>query len=1434
MIQKVFLLLVGVLVFEAPAAPLPLFQLKDGDRVAFLGDTLIERMQEFNHLELRLTTAWLKRNIIFRNIGWSGDTPRGVSRAGLSLLQAGREPDGEGWKQLQKQIELVKPTVVFLGYGMACSFENQSEQFIRDMRALKVAIRKSAGWPVRFVVLSSLRHEQLAGGLPSPAAHNRQLAAYTKALNAMAEVDGDYFVSLFKESDPKPRLTQNGIHAHDAGYRHIAAEICRQLKIPTHPRLATPQANALREIIRRKNKLFFDRSRPQNMAYIFGFRKHEQGNNAVEIPKFDPLVAAKEKEISARRDLPPLKNQPPVKAVVAPAKLAPFTPQKLPDFDTMEGIEINLFAENPSLAKPIQMNFDPQGRLWVATSSVYPQVKPGQVADDKIIVLEDTTGDGRADKTTVFADGLFIPTGIEPGDGGAYVAQSTQLLHLADTNGDGRADKKRIVLSGFGTEDTHHTLHTLRWGHDGRLYFNQSIYIRSHVETPHGVVRLKSGGIWHLRPDTLRAGIAYRGWCNPWGHHFDDFGNSFVTDGAGYQGISYAIPGAMHFTYAGARRIMDSISPGNYPKFAGLEILNSPHFPKTFRGAAITCDFRAHRIVRFTLSENGAGFAAKHESDFIRSSATSFRPIDVKQGPDGALYIADWSNPIIQHGEVDFRDPRRDKVHGRIWRVTFKGRKLLKLRNFTRLKNTELFDALLVNNGFDQSKARRVLHERGRDILPDLEQWLTRHSENEVAQLETLWLHEAVGDVNASLLMFALEANDARVRAAAMRVLAHWHDRLSTTQLHAAAGIRDKHPRVRLEAMRVYAEMKNSTVAHQYAKYALEALDQPVDKFIDYGLWLTMNDLAEPFVRGMQNGALNFKDKTSHAEFALRSLKPSQGAALISKLVHQRKLPADGKGPLIELVGAAGGPGELAILYKQLREGGFESAVYPRVLSSLARAAYLRNVRPVGDLAGVGDYLKINDDATRNFAVQLAGAWKRAELVKPLLVIAAEGSGVAFDSLVQIRGSQALQGLKKLAGADKPIATRQAAARALGVINLKSSLAEIFAVLKATEDANAALELWRGLLGGRGAGKLLAGGVAGAGLPKPIVTVGIRAAREGGRDEKALVAALALSQNISLLTKQMTAVELKTLAARAMKEGDPFAGERVYRRPELACTVCHAIGGAGGRVGPDFTSIGTSAQPDYLIESILYPNRKIKEGYHSVVVETKDNRSLVGVQVSESGTELVLRDAADKLVSIPRNQVKRKVNGQSLMPPALILSLTEKEQLDLYCFLSELGKAGPFDATKTGVARTWRLLPGTHRVEQYGIRKIVEADFEKKWSNHVLGAGNGAGWKILPARVNGDLPATDIVQTASVGRNVALVHIFAGTKFEIQKTANAVFSLPEGTKAEAWLDGKSLGNANRFTLKVGAGKHRIVFRLDAKALPKVLRLESKDVVFLND
>ena len=207
-----------------------------------------------------------------------------------------------------------------------------------------------------------------------------------------------------------------------------------------------------------------------------------------------------------------------------------------------EGYEINLFAAEPMIAKPIQMNWDEQGRLWVASSTAYPQVVPGQIPNDKIIVLEDTDGDGQADQSTVFADSLLTPTGLMPGDGGVYVANSTEILHLEDTDGDGRADQRRTVLRGFGQDDTHHLIHTFRWGPEARLYLNQAIYIYSSVETPWGLRRLDGGGIWRLRPQTLELDVFARGFYNPWGHEFDRWGQSFVTDGAGFKGINYAFP----------------------------------------------------------------------------------------------------------------------------------------------------------------------------------------------------------------------------------------------------------------------------------------------------------------------------------------------------------------------------------------------------------------------------------------------------------------------------------------------------------------------------------------------------------------------------------------------------------------------------------------------------------------------------------------------------------------------------------------------------------------------------------------------------------------------------------------------------------------------------------------------------------------------------
>src|SRR5881296_4031485 len=169
---------------------------------------------------------------------------------------------------------------------------------------------------------------------------------------------------------------------------------------------------------------------------------------------------------------------------------------ELASFKLAAGFEANLFAsEADGIVKPIQSRFDARGRLWVVGSTVYPQLEPGQVPNDKVIILEDTDGDGRCDKTTVFADGLMIPTGIELGNGGAYVGQGTELLHLKDTDGDGKADQRRVVLRGFGTGDNHQNINSFSWGPGGELWMCQGLHIRSHVETPWGVVHLEQAGL---------------------------------------------------------------------------------------------------------------------------------------------------------------------------------------------------------------------------------------------------------------------------------------------------------------------------------------------------------------------------------------------------------------------------------------------------------------------------------------------------------------------------------------------------------------------------------------------------------------------------------------------------------------------------------------------------------------------------------------------------------------------------------------------------------------------------------------------------------------------------------------------------------------------------------------------------------------------------
>lgn len=1532
-----------------PSAP---FELREGDRVVLVGDTLIEREPAYGHIEFVLTTRFPDRNITFRNLGWSADTPTGQSRVGFDHSK----PPEFWFQQLTNSIAQLKPTVVFLGYGMANSFEGEPAlaAFTQSLGRLMDAIQQNAGPDkIRWVLLSPIRHEKLPPPLPNPARHNAQLASYAAALKQLAAQRAAHFVNLYEGLTPptdKSPITDNGIHLNDEGYRRAAAAIASglgwgpigwtaglasngtadtkstgarfitaessgsqaklvvqadRLSAPASSRLGVQglgrgkydlsvdgqfiktataselksgviidhgpeadQAEDLRQCILKKNELFFHRWRPQNNTYLFLFRKYEQGQNAREIPQFDPLIEEQEKKIASLRK--PRQHTYAIARSTGQAKLAakpartepvaaPLRPLPPPQFDLDPNLEISLYAENPLLAKPIHMNFDARGRLWVASSEVYPQIKPGQEASDKIIILEDTDGDGKAEKSTVFANGLLIPTGVEPGDGGVYVGQSTELLHFKDTDGDGRADQRRVVLSAFGTEDTHHILHTLRWGNDGQLYMNQSIYIHTHAETPHGVIRLNSGGILNLRPGTMELGIHMKGLVNSWGHALDDFGQSFATDGAssadaGLGGLNYVIPQSMFFTYAGARRTLNSVSPGSYPKFSGLEHVRSPHFPADWQGNFVTCDFRAHRVVRFAIDDEGGGYVTREMPDLVRTKDVAFRPIDIKLGPDGALYIADWSNPIIQHGEVDFRDPRRDHEHGRIWRVAYKNRPAGKKPELVQAGNRDLLSNLLSPDHFTRAQSKRLLTERGSGIRSDLASW-TKRQTTEPALLEALWMYQSIDSVEPALLERLLNARDAKVRAAAVRVLAFWQERIPASPVTIAsawqgwspaplplahraelataralnllaARVADEHPRVRIEALRALARIPNARAA----ELALSVLDKPMDRFVDYALWLTINDLADPWLASLKSGLWKVDGREKQLEFGLKAIEPAQASLVLGQLLGDKQLPRDGSGPWLDLIGQAGTAKELRRLFDQVMQKGFDDNATARALASLNQAVRLRNLKPSGSTSELGSLLNHPNEKVRLEAVRLAGGWKSlGQHFGELGKLAGDQSTspalreAAFATLRDIGGRGAVDALVPLTTKGVEAGVRRQAVNALGALDLGRAIPPAIETLADTTTEADALGLWRSLLNIKGAAPALAKALPKSGFPQVVAKAGLRAAREGGRNEPNLVLALTRASGIDEGEVSLTETELKQLVADVLAKGDPARGEAVYRRKDLSCVSCHAIGGAGAKVGPDMTSIGASAPLDYLIESVWFPNKKIKEGYHAVMIETKDGNEFSGVLVSENNEQVILRDATGKEVTIAKNNVgDRRMGTLSLMPAGLIDGLSPQERIDLFRFLSELGKPGPFDATKGNVARTWRVRPAIHTLEQFGEDKIVSGDL------------NAKEWIQILANVDGRLPGTRILENAAPPhRIVGVVGIYAATRLQLSQAGTVELKFSEAPQ-QVWIDGKPVKAGTSLRADLAGGTHTVAVRLDPKKLPENLRLETNAGIFPAD
>lgn len=807
---------------EVPADyrdPTP-FQFQKGDVVAILGNGLADRMQHDGWVETLLQSELQGKQVRFRNMSASGDRPNSYPRS-------------DGATTMTEYLRHVKADVVLAFFGYNESYDGKPDEYkaqlLEFVKRTRGAKSNGKSFP-RIVLFSPIAHEDTRNpNVPDGKAHNVQLAAYTKATEAAAQEAGVGYVDLFHptqklfESANAP-LTINGVHLSAEGNRQLAEVIA--LALLGKPVTASPSLQPLRKAVLDKDYVWNNRYRARDGNDIWGGRSklaftNDQTNATVlqhELSMLDIMTANRDVRmwaVATGKDASVDDSNVPqpvevVSNVGGKSKSSSAVKEGSLNYVSGEeaikymavakGFEVRLFADEamfPQLANPVQMQFDTKGRLWVAVWPTYPNWEPLKPMSDALLIMHDDNNDGRADRVTEFAK-VQNPLGFEFWNGGVIVTSAPEILFLKDTDGDDVADVRVVMLQGVDSSDTHHGANNLIYGPDGGIYWQSGVFMVHNHEHPWGPsLQASASAMYRFDPRRFTIALHANNSPNPHGISFDTWGYQYATDGTGGRAFQVR-PDKNGFK-------MQELLKKEVRPVTASEVVSSSHFPASMQGDFLICNvigflgIKHYHLERDPQTGNVWGEPAGDELVAVRtnpdgtkteeksrgllmSADKNFRPSDAIFAPDGSLYVSDWHNMIIGHMQHNIRDPNRDHRHGRIYRMTAKGRPLQQPVAIHGQPIPALLDNL--KTPVDGIRHRTRVELSGRDsqeVIAETKKWIKQFDPTKAEDahhlLEALWLHQQHNVKNYGLLnQLLLQSPEPHARIAAATVKHFWEN----------------------------------------------------------------------------------------------------------------------------------------------------------------------------------------------------------------------------------------------------------------------------------------------------------------------------------------------------------------------------------------------------------------------------------------------------------------------------------------------------------------------------------------------------------------------------------------------------------------------------------------------------------------------------------